>query len=330
MKKGFILLVFTCFLNSAIAQDQATDFTVYNNQGEEFSLYEVLDAGQYVLLDFMATWCGPCSQAVPVLSQIYHDYGCNQEELFVLSVSIDGDDYDTQVFHNLYDGDHPIISGDQGGGSHVYSSYGIEGLPSYMLINPERNIVFQSTSTFSYSDLQTALTDNGVLTNECPPVPQTQFLNLHEGWNLLSKNVVTTDESMSVLFESVAEQLVILKDVAGNVYWPSYDLNTIGLYEINEGYLAKFTEDVVLQIQGLLIDEHMPIVLNAGWNIMPYYASESINAILYFESISESIIIVKDELGQVYLPEYNFSNIGALDIGKSYYIKLKQGLEFQY
>jgi thiol-disulfide isomerase/thioredoxin len=330
MKRVFLFLASIGFLNVVIAQHQATDFSVNNNQGEEFTLFEVLDSGQYVLLDFMATWCGPCAQSVPVLSQVYHDYGCNQEELFILSVSIDGDDYDTQVFHNLYGGDHPIVSGDEGGGSHVYTSYGIESFPSYILISPQREIVYQSTSSFTYSDLQETIDANGISPNVCPPVYQTQVLEIHEGWNLLAKNVVSPNESMETLFESVSDKLVILKDVEGNVYWPLFGLNTIGEYNVNEGYLAKFTEDVSIEIYGALIDEHITIDLNSGWNIMPYYASESINSIFYFESISENIVIVKDEIGQVYLPEYNYSNMGALDIGKSYYIKVNQNLQFQY
>ena len=44
---------------------------------------------------------------------------------------------------------------------------------------------------------------------------------------------------MESIFESVEEQLVILKDVAGNVYWPSFSLNTIGEYQIDNGYCEE-------------------------------------------------------------------------------------------
>lgn len=70
--------------------------------------------------------------------------------------------------------------------------------------------------------------------------------------------------------------------------------------------------------------------LNTGWNIMPYSASESINSTQYLSSITSSIIIVKDEIGNAYLPNYIFNNIGALQHGKAYYIKVSEALDFQY
>lgn len=328
--KFLIQLVCMMFCSVVLAQDQAPNFTLTNNQGEEFDLHEVLASGQFVLIDFMATWCGPCADGLEDFSQIYHDYGCNTADLYVLSISLDGTDYDTEVFQSLNGGDHPMVSGIDGGGSHVHDTYGVEALPGYVLIDTTRTIVFESVGAMTTSDLSEVLTNHGISENECPPVFMTQSLELNQGWNLLSKNVLTEDESMESVFESVEEHLVILKDESGNVYWPSFGLNTIGEYQIDKGYLAKFTEDVDLDLEGYLISADTQLELNQGWNIMPYYADESINAMLYFESIVEHIVIVKDELGNVYLPEFNFNNIGALHLGEAYYIKLNQSLEFQY
>ena len=309
---------------------QTPDFTVTNNQGESFVLSETLNNGQFVLIDFLATWCGPCADGVSEFSEVYHDFGCNQSDLVVLSISLDGSDYDTQVFHNLYDGDHPIVSGLDGGGSHVHEVYEVTSLPYYLLIDTSGAILYEGMSSPSYASLNSLLLQNNIQQNECPAIEFTQSSAFHEGWNLLSKRVLTEDESMEFLFETISSELVILKDAAGNVFWPSYNLNTIGNYDSSKGYLAKFSNDVNVSWTGLLISSEFTIPLNTGWNIMPYYATEAINSTLYFSSISSHITIVKDEVGNVYLPDYNFNNIGALQHGKAYYIKVTEAISFQY
>ena len=327
MKKSLFLLLLFCQQYSFA---QVQDFSVVTNQGDDFVLSEVLNNGQFVLIDFLATWCGPCAEGVSEFSEIYHDFGCNQSDLFVLSISLDGSDYDSQVFHNLYNGDHPIVSGDQGGGSHVHDAYEVVGVPYFVLIDTNGFVLYESNAAASYDLLNAMLVENGLLQNECPAIEFTQTEQVPSGWNLLSKRVLTEDESMESLFSEVASELVLLKDAAGDVYWPSYNLNTIGDYDSNKGYLAKFSNEVELNWSGILVSFELPIALNLGWNIIPYYAEESINSAIYFNSISSHIIIVKDETGNVYLPSYNFNNIGALEQGKAYFIKVTEGLEFQY
>lgn len=330
MKLKGLLIVFVFQIQILFAQNQAQNFTVTDYQDEEFTLYDVLDGGQYVLLDFIATWCGPCAEGVEQFSQVYHYFGCNQSDLVVMAISSDGDDYDAQVFHNLYDGDHPIISGIDGGGNHVHQSYNILSLPTYMLIDTSGFIVYEGNVMPTFESLQTLLLNNGIEANACPPIETTQSLDFHQGWNLFSKNVITENELMEELFGSVEGQVVIVKDVAGNVYWPFFNLNTIGHYNVNEGYLVKFESDVILNLTGVLIPPYFEYSLNDGWNIMPYYEDESINAVEFLNSISSQVIIVKDEIGNVYLPDYNFNNIGALHEGKAYYIKLSEDVNFQY
>ena len=194
-------------------------------------------------------------------------------------------------------------------------------MPYFVLIDTSGLVVYESNSTASFDLLNPLLLDNGVVQNSCPDIEFTQNEIVPEGWNLLSKRVITDDESMESVFSEVASEMVILKDAAGDVYWPNYNLNTIGEYDSNKGYLAKFSNEVALSWSGILLSFDLPIVLNLGWNIIPYYAEESINSY---------ITIVKYETGNVYLPSYNFNNIGALQHGKAYFIKVTQELEFQY
>ena len=78
MKKLLFSLAFVFTTTLAIAQfGTAPDFTVTDINGEEFHLYEHLDAGKVVVLDVSATWCGPCwsFHSTHILQDLHDAYG---------------------------------------------------------------------------------------------------------------------------------------------------------------------------------------------------------------------------------------------------------------
>lgn len=70
---------------------EAVDFNATDIHGTEINLFEILDGGQYVLIDFFYTTCGPCNQAVPFVVESYSAFGCNEFDVFYMEISpIDG------------------------------------------------------------------------------------------------------------------------------------------------------------------------------------------------------------------------------------------------
>ena len=63
----------------------APDFTAKNINGRDVSLSSF--RGQYVLLDFWASWCGPCRKSIPFLKKMYQDLV--DQGLEIISISID-------------------------------------------------------------------------------------------------------------------------------------------------------------------------------------------------------------------------------------------------
>ena len=66
---------------------KVSDFTLTNLEGEEVSLFDVLRENDTVLVDFWASWCGPCVATFPTLKELRTAYG--EEGFEVVAVSID-------------------------------------------------------------------------------------------------------------------------------------------------------------------------------------------------------------------------------------------------
>ena len=69
------------------AQAAAPDFTLKSAEGRNLRLRE--QRGQVVLVNFWASWCGPCKQEMPHLNRIYDKY--RSSGFTLLAVNIDDD-----------------------------------------------------------------------------------------------------------------------------------------------------------------------------------------------------------------------------------------------
>tara|TARA_B100001057_G_scaffold111861_1_gene109956 strand:- start:11538 stop:13472 length:1935 start_codon:yes stop_codon:yes gene_type:complete len=77
--------------------------------------------------------------------------------------------------------------------------------------------------------------------------------------------------------------------------------------------------------------QNIPIELNVGWGMFGYTCLEPQNVTDAFSSITADIIILKDYLGNAYLPEWDFNGIGSLEFASGYQIKMYQTVEgFQF
>ncbi|MDR0794949.1 MAG: AhpC/TSA family protein, partial [Tannerella sp.] len=65
-----------------------TDFTIENGNtdGSKASLSDYVGKGKYVLVDFWASWCGPCIAEIPTLVEVYNKYKGDKFELLGVAV----------------------------------------------------------------------------------------------------------------------------------------------------------------------------------------------------------------------------------------------------
>ena len=113
------------------------DFTLQAPDGKDVSLSDY--RGKIVLLDFWASWCGPCLREVPNVKKVYdkfHDKGFE-----ILSVSLDDkkDNWVNAIEKNDLNWGH--VSSLKGWSCPVAKLYNVSGVPAMLLIDKEGKIV---------------------------------------------------------------------------------------------------------------------------------------------------------------------------------------------
>jgi thiol-disulfide isomerase/thioredoxin len=95
-------------------------------------------SGKLTLLDFWATWCGPCRHALPGLKQIQSVYG--GDHLEIISVSEDDDE---DAWHNFVAQNDMTWTQRLDSGHQMMRQYGASALPTYVLIGKDGAVVNQ-------------------------------------------------------------------------------------------------------------------------------------------------------------------------------------------
>tara|TARA_B110000977_G_C11081390_1_gene493053 strand:- start:512 stop:4006 length:3495 start_codon:yes stop_codon:yes gene_type:complete len=158
-----------------------------------------------------------------------------------------------------------------------------------------------------------------------------QEINLNAGWSMISSYVLEDELLMSSLLAPVTDDIVIMKDEDGLAYWPAYSFNEIGDLSDEKGYKLLMGQGHQVTFTGRkVIPNEKVLNLKKGWQIMPYLREDNASVEAVFEDIKESIVIVKDDLGNVYWPDWDVNSIGNMKAGEGYQIKLEDELNFNY
>jgi len=151
-----------------------------------------------------------------------------------------------------------------------------------------------------------------------------QSIYLNQGWNLISLNIQPqSPDSVNRVLNGIFDNLLIAKNVSGAVFIPLYQINTIGKWDITQGYQLFLNSKDTLTVSGAAIDpSNSPIQLKAGWNMISYLRNSSLSAVLAFESITDNdnLLIAKTLDGSVYIPTFGINTIGNLKPGIGYRI----------
>lgn len=139
--------------NSDVQNKKAPDFTVTDEEGKEVALSDFI--GKPVILNFWASWCGPCKSEMPDFDEAYGKYGNDIQFMMV----------------NLTDNSHETVEAakdfikEQGYAFPVFydtkmeasDTYTVFSIPVTYFIDSEGNIVAHGSGALDRESLQTGI-----------------------------------------------------------------------------------------------------------------------------------------------------------------------------
>jgi thiol-disulfide isomerase/thioredoxin len=136
--------------NTAAAPDArpAPDFTLTALDGSTLSLSAL--RGDVVLVDFWATWCGPCKYAMPGLQKLHETYGDKGVRVIALSVDQKGVEV-VRPFIEANGYTFPVAMADEA----VRRAYGgIPSIPTTVVIRPDGTVFEVLVGAHPYEDYE--------------------------------------------------------------------------------------------------------------------------------------------------------------------------------
>ncbi len=111
---------------------KAPDFTLKSSSGKNLRLSDF--RGQVVMINFWASWCGPCRQEMPILDQLYKRYG--KLGFTLLGVNVEQDSSKANAYLKDVPVSFPILYDTSNGTSKLYD---VNAMPTTILVDRNGN-----------------------------------------------------------------------------------------------------------------------------------------------------------------------------------------------
>jgi len=168
MKKALIFLLAVLLLSSMLAAAWAEDplhrlfgegepdvlgepfpdFTVKDTKKNEFTLSEALKDHEAVLINFFASWCGPCIRELPLLNELYNQY---RDRVAFIGLDFEPDDTLLDIAEIRIENKVPFSMG-KTAGTGLNEYLGVFRLPQTVVIDRFGNLCFMHSNAFESAE----------------------------------------------------------------------------------------------------------------------------------------------------------------------------------
>ena len=119
---------------------EVRDFEAETLDGEIVSVSGAREGKAVILLEFWASWCGPCRVEIPHMKQAYADYGPQGFEIFSFTVDDERDDW----IEASEEEEIPWINAGMGVDHAATEAYGVTGIPANFLVDASSGAIIAS------------------------------------------------------------------------------------------------------------------------------------------------------------------------------------------
>lgn len=117
------------------------DLELVDENGKTVQLSDYVKPGQYNMVEFWASWCGPCRGEIPHLRHVYGAYGKGKDAFNMISVSIDDKEKDWKQALKEENMKWTQLCDLKGWKGEVINKYKIQGVPFCLILDKEGRII---------------------------------------------------------------------------------------------------------------------------------------------------------------------------------------------